>query len=220
MLGQMQDFELARRVAVPPDRLAGWVRRFIARHGEVVTSCSVDALWLRAADHATAKMVNQWEPLPPATELAAALEHFARPRTIAVLLVRKGADAVAVAHGEELLAHRVSRHYVQARTKAGGWSQQRYARRRQNQAASAYADAAENAVEVILPRLAEVEALITGGDRVGLREVLADRRLAGLLALPQRHPVLPVPDGRLVVLAEAVQTARSVPIELDAQAIA
>ena len=40
---------------------------------------------------------------------------------------------------------------------------------------------------------------------------------AALARLPRRHPVLPVPDARLAVLADAVRQARSVPVELDAR---
>lgn len=214
------EFEVARRTSVPADRLPGWVERFATRHGELATKVEPDGLLLRATDGALARLSNPWEPLPAGSDLDAAVEHLVRPRVFAVLLVRKGADAVGVADGDRLLAHRVSRHYVQSRTKAGGWSQQRFARRRENQARSAYQQAADDAFEVIVPHLKQLTALVTGGDKQGLGEVLADPRLAGLSALPRRHPVLPVPDARLSVLSDAVRAARSIPIDLDARAVA
>jgi hypothetical protein len=67
---------------------------------------------------------------------------------------------------------------VQGTTKAGGWSQQRYARRRANQAAAAFADAADAAVRVLGD--AHIEALACGGDRPAVKAVLADPRLATL----------------------------------------
>lgn len=212
-------FEVAHRTSVPADRLAGWLERFAAGHGQLVVQCLPDALLLSATDGALARLVNLWEPLPSqVADLDTALGHLTRPRTFGLLLVRKGADAVGVAEADELVAHRVSRHYVQARTKAGGWSQQRFARRRDNQARSAYRQAANDAFEVVVPHLPRLEALVTGGDRRALAEVLIDPRLQALARLPRRHPVLPVPDARLAVLADAVRRARSVPVELDARA--
>jgi len=41
---------------------------------------------------------------------------------------------IGVASGDRLTAHKVGTRYVQSRTAAGGWSQQRFARRRTNQA--------------------------------------------------------------------------------------
>ena len=53
---------------------------------------------------------------------------------LAVLLLRRGGYAVALAAEDGLLAHKVGSRHVQSRTAAGGWSQQRFARRRGNQA--------------------------------------------------------------------------------------
>lgn len=67
---------------------------------------------------------------------------------------------------------------MQGRTKAGGWSQQRYARRRENQAERAYAKAADAARTVLLPVVDELDGVILGGDARALREVLDDAGLA------------------------------------------
>ena len=40
---------------------------------------------------------------------------------------------------------------MQGTTRAGGWSQKRFARRRENQAHAAFADAADTAARVLLP---------------------------------------------------------------------
>ena len=158
-------FKVAHRTSVPADRLPGWVERFTTRHGQLVVQYLPDALLLRAADGALARLINLWEPLPAdVADLATAIQHLTAPRTFGLLLVRKGADAVGIAEGDQLVAHRISRHYVQARTKAGGWSQQRYARRRQNQARSAYRQAAEDAFGVVLPHLPGLAALISAAD--------------------------------------------------------
>jgi len=211
--------EVARTAHVDPERLYGWVARFEARHGAIAPTASDDALVLTAADGATARLINRWEPFV-GTGVAEFTEHVLRDRRVGFLLVRKGADAVGVAQGTDLVAHRTSVHYVQGRTKAGGWSQQRYARRRGNQATRAYDEAARDAFEVVVPHRAGLDALVTGGDRAGVDTVLADPRLEGLRGLPRRHPVLPVPDARLAVLYECVRQARRVPVELDAAAVA
>jgi peptide subunit release factor 1 (eRF1) len=57
-----------------------------------------------------------------------------------------------VADGGRLTASKVDRQYVQGRTAAGGWSQQRFARRRDNQARAAAADGVDLVVRLLLPR--------------------------------------------------------------------
>ena len=64
---------------------------------------------------------------------------------------------------------------MQGRTKAGGQSQQRFARRRDNQARQAYEAAADHAAR-ILGRVAL--PVVTGGDHAAVDEVLADPRSA------------------------------------------
>src|SRR5215217_4826239 len=82
---------------------------------------------------------------------------------------------------------------------AGGWSQQRYARRRQNQTAKAYAAAADVASTVLLPAVDELAAVFLGGDRTAVTTVLADPRLVTVQA-KSSPDVLAVADPRLAVL--------------------
>jgi len=130
-----------------------------------------------------------------------------------VLLVRRGGFAVGVADGARLVASKVGTRYVQGRTKAGGWSQQRYARRRDAQASSAFAAAADATANVLLPRLGDLDGLVTGGDRAAVRSVVADARLKALGDLPQGR-FLAVPDPRKRVLEEAVRRARAVVVDV------
>ena len=116
--------------------------------------------------------------------------------------------------GEQLLDGRHDNHYVQARTKAGGWSQQRYARRRGNQAERAYREAADDACAVLLPRLAEFEVVATAGDQSAVTQVLATPALSGLAALP-RVRVDAVPDPNAGVLAGFGKRLREVRITLN-----
>jgi hypothetical protein len=145
------------------------------------------------------------------SDLAALRECAAEPRRIGLLLARKGAVAVGVADGTSLTASKVDTHYVQGRTAAGGWSQQRFARRRDNQAKAAAADGAAIVERLLLPEVRTLAALVTGGDRTAVDTILAAPRLAGLV--PLRHErFLDVPEPRRAVLEEAVALARAVRI--------
>src|SRR5690349_9374735 len=114
--------------------------------------------------------------------------------------------------GVALVEHKIGQRYVQGRTKAGGQSQQRFARRRDNQARQAYEAAAEHAARVL--REARVEALVCGGDRVAVEAVLDDPRLRPLEAL-RHEPWLAVPDPRRAVLEQAVLDGSSVRIDVS-----
>jgi hypothetical protein len=117
------------------------------------------------------------------------------------LLVRRGGYACAVVEGGRVTASKVGQRYVQGRTAAGGSSQQRFARRRANQAAALADAAAQVAARVLVPAAGDAGVLlVTGGDRRLLADVLADRRLAALAALP-RGGHLAVPDPKAAVAA-------------------
>lgn len=154
-------------------------------------------------------------PLPASDDPVAALVKHARlDRQVGAVLVRKGGYAVGRFDGSTLTASKVGSAYVQGKTKAGGWSQQRYARRRANQTDQAYAEAADVVATVLLPHAAELDAVIGGGDAVGVQAVLADRRLAPL----QRRltgPVLATPDPRLRVLQAFPEQFRAIRIGLN-----
>ena len=96
---------------------------------------------------------------------------------------------VGVFEGGDLVVSEVDARLVQGRTAAGGWSQQRFARRRGNQTDAVVDHAVETAVRVLGPHVATCVALATGGDRGLVDEVLADRSLAGLAALRRLEPV-------------------------------
>lgn len=177
-----------RWVSVPPSRLARWLDGFAERHGEV----TCDGAVYTAADGAVAHVEV---PFPPYDgDLVA---HVLRERTVGVLLARKGGHAAGVFVGDTLIASKVGSRNVQGRTAAGGWSQQRFARRREGQAAVASQAAADVAVRILLAQ--PLDAVVTGGERSAVAEILTDKRLAALLPLVQPR-LLDVPDPRLKVL--------------------
>ncbi len=202
-----------RLLEVDASRLPRWVAGFGERHGEVVVEVSDGVLRLSAADGAVAVL----EPLFPgevgtADPVADVARLAGEDRRAALLLVRRGGWAVGVAEGAELTRHKVGTKYVQSRTAAGGWSQQRFARRRAGQAAGLVGAAAEAAHHLWAGERPRV--LVVGGDRQLVEDVLSDPRLARVGSLP-RSPLLDVRDPRLDVLRETVRRSRSVRVRLD-----
>ncbi|MGW0503250.1 acVLRF1 family peptidyl-tRNA hydrolase [Micromonospora sp. NPDC003241] len=199
-----------RWVKVDPARLHRWIDGFADRHGTPATTAQEYGLLLSAPDGATAELHT-----PPGSPVAPDLDAFVAeavaPRRIGLLLARKGAVAVGVAEGERLPVHKVDTRYVQGRTAAGGWSQQRFARRRDNQAKAALADAVDLAVRLLLPEAERLDAVVAGGDRRAVDTVLAERRLAPLAAL-RADRLLDVPEPRHAVLLAAIAAARAVHI--------
>jgi hypothetical protein len=189
-------------VLVPPARLARWVDNFTARHGETVLAAGLSGT---AADGSTFTARPPFSRIHTGpADIDAFLAACAPPEDWGVLLVRKGGFAVARLAGPLLTDSKVGQRHVQGRTKAGGQSQQRFARRRDNQARAAYDAAADHAARI----LAGAAALVVGGDETAVREVLKDPRLAAL-----GDPVgafLAVPDPRRAVLEQAVRDACSV----------
>ena len=195
-----------RWVDVAPERLERWLENFAGRHGAYRET----GLTLLAEDGASAEL--QAPPGAGPAETVADLVREARtPRRLGLLLARKGAVAVGIAEGPELVASKVDTHYVQGRTAAGGWSQQRFARRRDNQAKAAAADGAGIVGRLLLPAVRDLAALVTGGDRVAIDMILATPPLAPVAAL-RAGRILDVPEPRHAVLVSAVAGARAVPI--------
>ncbi len=123
-----------------------------------------------------------------------------------MLIVRKGGFAVARMAGADLVEHKIGQRHVQGRTKAGGQSQQRFARRRDNQARAAYQAAAEHAARILRPG-----PLVTGGDRSAVEDVLGDSRLTGQAVV---EPWLAVPDPKRAVLDQAILDAQAIRVDV------
>jgi len=195
-----------RWVDVAPERLTRWLENFAARHGPWTAA----GLLLTAEDGATAEL----SPPPGALEakdLDGLRREAGEPRRIGLLLARKGAVAVGVAAGTKLVVSKVDTHYVQGRTAAGGWSQQRFARRRDNQAKAAAADGAGIAARLLLPEVRALSTLVTGGDHTAVDTILATPNLQPLSTL-RSDRFLEVPEPRRTVLEDAIAQARAIRI--------
>ena len=203
-----------RTVLVPADRVVRWFENFGSRHGAPELTVDEGRLVATAPDGAVAEAALPFSrayhgPPDPVAFRAAAEE----PVRWGILLVRKGGFAVAAGTGPEPTLSKVGQRHVQGRTKAGGQSQQRFARRRDNQARQAYEAAADHAHRILVVEAGGVEALVCGGDHAAVEAVLSDARLSHL---SQRRvdPWLPVPDPRRAVLEKAVADARSATVAI------
>lgn len=210
-----------RTVTVPRERLDRWLQNFATRHGDPRAASHDHQVLLTAPDGAEARIEVPFPPLVAANDpIEALLDHTCRNRRIAVLLVRRGGHAVGVFVGEELITSKVGSRYVQGRTKAGGWSQQRFARRRDNQAKKAWQGAADDAATHLVGEHGRCVTLVGGGDRTGVAAVLDDPRLRSLRTLWQSggEVVLPVDDPRQRVLVAFAEQLLAVTVTLNDRA--
>ena len=210
-----EDAAVERIIRVAPERLGRWLNGFAERHGAISVAADALHVTIGGSDGASAVIPVTFPPLPSINDpITALLAHASRERQVGALLVRRGGYAVGVFSGRRLITSKVGSAYVQGRTKAGGWSQQRFARRRQNQAEKAYAAAADAASTVLLPAVDELTTVILGGDRPAVTAVLADSRLAAIRA-KSSPGVLPVAEPRLAVLREFPDQFLAVSIRLN-----
>jgi hypothetical protein len=201
-----------RRLRIPPERLDRWLDGVTGRHGAFTDVAAADgAVSITCADATTVTLRASF-PWAPGPALLTGFTAAARqPRRAAVLLVRRGRWAVGVFDGTELVASKVDSRLVQGRTAAGGWSQQRFARRRGNQTDAVVAAAADTAARVLLPHAAGLAGLFSGGDRGMVDAVLADRRLGPLAAL-RTGPALEVGEPTKAVLLATPDQFRAVDV--------
>jgi hypothetical protein len=194
---------------VPWERLGGWIERYDARHAGTTWSVETARANASSPDGSSASLDIPFPPLDH-TSVAGLVAHVEKPRTIGVVVVRRGGFAVARVVGDAVVESKVGQRHVQSRTKAGGWSQQRFARRRENQARAAYDAASGYVGEILLPHVGELDLLVTAGNRAAIGAVFGSV-LSPLLDVTQRW--LPgVPDPTRAVLDRAIATARSVDV--------
>ena len=202
-------------LGVAPERLDRWLDGVAARHGSF-TDVRVDDAGAVHVDlpghhHPGADRALRLDAGAAAlTAFAAAVR---APQRTAVLLVRRGRWAVGVFDGAELVVSKVDSRQVQGRTAAGGWSQQRFARRRGNQTDAVVSFDRRHRRPGAAAARGTVEALATGGDKGLVAEVLADPRLRPLAALPRLGP-LDVGEPTKAVLLQTPAQFRAVRVHI------
>ena len=231
---------------VAPERFPGWVASFGRRHGTgaenqpLVVAVGGDNVIFTAPDGAVAECHPPFPPLADnskkraASDEAAADEaasdeaadaaeavaaHARRPRTVGVLLVRLGGYAAGVFTGypPALADAKTGSRLVHGRSAAGGWSQHRFARRREKQASEALQAAARAAADVFgrwggRPG-AKLDAVVLGGDKRAMADLRQDPRLAPYLAIATDR-FLTVPDPKRAVLEATPRLFLAVRIRL------
>ena len=221
-----------RWLDISPERFPGWIASFARRHGgttpesSLVVAVTSDDVIFTAPDGATAKCQ------PPFWESQIEVRKYAGPdagagadidpariaqlisacalaeRDVAVLLVRLGGYAAGVFTGSppKLAVSKTGSRLVHGRSAAGGWSQHRFARRREKQAAEAHHAAATAAAETfgrwgVGKVRSGSDVVVFGGDKRAVAETVSDPRLAPYLDLVTGR-FLTVPDPRLAVLKD------------------
>lgn len=248
-----------RWLDVSPARFPGWIAAFAERHGVAASGAPLTVavtsgnVIFTAPDGAVAECHPPFPPvvgLPVATPSRSAVvgpphvdpsdpaacaqaiaAHAVAPRTVGVLLVRLGGYAAGVFTGSppELAASKTGSRLVHGRSAAGGWSQHRFARRREKQAAEALQAAAGAALAVFgrweaqgspssdnskrRPRTG-LDAVVLGGDKRAVAALREDPRLAPYLDLAADR-FLTVPDPKLAVLKDAPRLYLAVRIKLS-----
>ncbi|WP_086668771.1 acVLRF1 family peptidyl-tRNA hydrolase [Lentzea kentuckyensis] len=198
-----------RAVEVEPERVQGWIGRFAGRHGAVEIRIAEGEVEITAADGATATFTTRG-----GASMEEVVENLTKPRRIGLVLVRLGGHSVGVAFGGKVEVSATDRKQVHGRIRAGGWSQQRFARRREGQARVALQAAADDVFRVLVPRLAQLDGVVLGGDWQALDVLRNDRRLRDVFSKAEDR-VLDVPEPRRTVLDEAAERARCVEIVIQ-----
>jgi len=205
-----------RWIEVAPSRFPGWIGAFGGRHGAtkprpLVVDVGDGSVTFTAPDAATARChppfphFSERPGLPPLDYAHAIAEHALANRVTGVLLVRLGGYAVGVFTGSPpaLAASKTGSRLVHGRSAAGGWSQHRFARRREKQATEARRAAADAAIGVWESwGGGGLDAVVLGGDKRAIAELRRDARLAPYLELAVER-FLTVPDPKQAVLADS-----------------
>jgi len=203
-----------RVVEVEAGRLTGWINRFGVRNdGLGAVTGSLSTVTVTAGNGTVATLAVPFPPMRAGDgePVQALLDHLGQVGPTAAILVRAGAYSIGICSDGAVQSSSTDTRYVQSRTAAGGWSQQRYARRRGNQRRDANRAAAGAAHRVLAPAAGSIRALVVGGEPGAIREVLDDPRLAFLVQLPRRT-FTDVAEPRRAVLDQVA--ARCLAIEI------
>lgn len=190
-------------VDVETARLPRWLAGARERHGDL----TFDGSTILAHDE-TAFEMHGWRSFDGVDEEAALIARAEPPTCFGIVLIRRGGYAVARVESGGVAQRKVGRRHVQSRTAAGGWSQQRFARRRSNQADDLVGAVRDHTARILSGPLTGVA---TGGDRRLAAAVLEDARLGPLGALEHRT-MFDLPDPTPAILDQAVRRCLSVRI--------
>lgn len=124
---------------------------------------------------------------------------------IALILVRLGAYAVGICHGENLISSKVGTGLVHGRHRKGGSSAHRFERHRDKQIESFLTRVCQHAREHLEPHEKALDYMAYGGARTTIQ--LLQRQCPFLTKLDNYTlpPLLEIPEPRQVVLETAIK---------------
>ena len=135
--------------------------------------------------------------------------------TVGVALIRLGRYAIAVYQGQQLAVSKTDTRYVKSRHRAGGTSQQRFRRIRENQIHRLYVEAAGILEQQWQPWLAQLDYVVLGGETATIngfiKECPALARLASI-TLPHRLDVREPNRAALDALGPTLYQCRAYPL--------
>lgn len=208
-----------KRLELSPSRLPRWWNRFQDDHPNVEITYRDGEVVLTSTNGSIARF-RGWYPVAQDVDPLPAL--LARPATVGVILLRRGGYSLgcftSFDHdgGGAIASHTSGRRYVQGRTSAGGWSQQRFARRRDNQAQELAQHVVGKAVHVLQPVLTHPDGagLIVGGDTHLIDTVIAHPRVRAVKTLVRRE-FFDIPSPRFAVLQTIHARAQTVEVQVS-----
>ena len=209
---------MSRTVSVPSGRIEKWLDTYWTRHGKGSVTASEDGVVVAGTDGASASMRLLWPGVELGDDPLGDLIAAARtPRRLGLLAVRADGHAIGLWDGISVTESKRRGHYVQSRTAAGGWSQQRFARRRDNQAKAAYEKAAGDVAVLIEPAAGTLDGLVSAGNPGAIKAVLADSRCRRTAALAAAVPLphLELRDTSREALTNLAERLLSVVITID-----
>ncbi len=136
-----------------------------------------------------------------AVGLRSLLKHDFR---VALVLVRLGAYAIGLCHGENLVSSKVGTGLVHARHRQGGSSAQRFRRHREKQIESFLTRVCGHVREQLEPQARVLDYIVYGG---AWTTILLLKKRCSFLGQFENHalpPLLDIPDPRQAVLETAV----------------
>lgn len=138
--------------------------------------------------------------------------------TVGVAMVRLGRYAIAVYEGQDLLVSKTDTRYVKSRHHAGGTSQQRFRRVRENQIHRLYVEASGILERQWRPWLGRLDYVVLGGEAATVNGFVKECDLLGRLSsitLQRRLDVREPNRASLDRVGEMLYQCRAYPLRWD-----
>lgn len=208
-----------RKTYIHPNKLDSWVNNFHKKHENLVCEFSENKVEWHNEKGIQARLTVPYIKQLETANISTICEDLSKNRTVAIVFLRRSGYAIGKAEMGKLVTSKVGSKYVQGQTAAGGWSQKRFARRRETQTNNLL-ESAKKTTQTLLCSPAnskqsfkELDGIVLGGDKNLLAKLLQNSTLLFLTKLPQ-FPNLEVEAPRLKVLEKAAITVTMFPLQI------